>query len=44
MSSMQWLLSFNPVPSVGGYLTRVATGGYLTRVVIRLVLRVLRAR
>ena len=31
MSSMQWLLSFNPVPSVGGYLTRVATGGYLTR-------------
>ncbi len=25
MSSMQWLLSFNPVESVGGYLTRVAT-------------------
>jgi hypothetical protein len=25
MSSMQWLLSFDPVPSVGGYLTRVAT-------------------
>jgi hypothetical protein len=25
MSSMQWLLSFNPVDSVGGYLTRVAT-------------------
>jgi len=27
MSSMQWLLSFNPVPSVGGYLTRVVTAG-----------------
>lgn len=25
MSSMQWLLNFEPVPSVGGYLTRVAT-------------------
>jgi hypothetical protein len=25
MSSMQWLLNFNPVESVGGYLTRVAT-------------------
>jgi hypothetical protein len=25
MSSMQWLLSFNPVESVGGYLTMVAT-------------------
>lgn len=24
MSSMQWLLNFNPVESVGGYLTRVA--------------------
>ncbi|MGH3885689.1 MAG: hypothetical protein ACRDSZ_03810 [Pseudonocardiaceae bacterium] len=25
MSSMQWLLNFNPVESVGGYLTMVAT-------------------
>jgi hypothetical protein len=25
MSSMQWLLSFQPVPSVGGYLTRIST-------------------
>ncbi len=25
MSSMQWLLAFDPIPSVGGYLTRVAT-------------------
>lgn len=25
MSSMQWLLSFNPVPSVGGYLTRAVS-------------------
>lgn len=25
MSSMQWLLSFSPVASVGGYLTRVVT-------------------
>lgn len=26
MSSMQWLLTFDPVDSVGGYLTRIATG------------------
>jgi hypothetical protein len=25
MTSMQWILSFRPVPSVGGYMTRLAT-------------------